>query len=83
MVGVAQGHYRSETVDMLENPNSSPLPAPLAPQKKRNRGAFEVVTPESYNERAKKPQKEQKGKRVKKNVTVTGRENIPLAEGIA
>ena len=83
MVGAAHGHYCSETMDTLENLNSSSLPAPLAPQKKQNRGAFEVVTAESYKERVKKPRKERKGKQVKKNVTATGRGNIPPAEGIA
>jgi hypothetical protein len=84
MIGLAHGHHRSSTstVPSLDISNS-PLLVPPQSQNKRTRGGFEVVTPSSFNVHTlKKPRKERKGGRAKKNGPVEARENIPLVEGV-
>lgn len=86
MAGVAQGHYPLTTVTPSTDLDSTlpPVPsAPPTPQGKRNRGAFEIVTPTSFNvPTTKKPRKQQKGRRTKKDTPAAGRENIPSVEGV-
>ena len=83
MAGVAQGHYLPAAVVPAVDPNHPLAPAPPAPQGKRNRGAFEIVTPTSFNIHAtKKPRKAQKGRRVKNDIPTAGRENILPVEGV-
>jgi len=53
---------------------ANPLPPPS--QLKRNRDAFQVVTPQSYGTPAKRLRKERGGKRSKKAPTVQGSESI-------
>ena len=80
VAGLAQGHHHSVAVCPLANANRPPHPTPLISQNKRNRDAFEIVTPVSFHAHAtKKLRKEQKGRRAKKN-TPAG-ENISPVEG--
>ena len=80
MTGFAQGHHRSATVHPLVNVDHPPQPTPLISQSKRNRDAFEIVTPVSFHARAaKKSRQEKNGGRAKKNTST--RENISPAEG--
>jgi hypothetical protein len=84
MMGLAQGHHRSSATTVASaNTTDSPLLVPRTYQNKRTRGAFEIVTPSSFNAHtAKKPRKERKGGRAKTNGFAAGRENILLVEGV-
>ncbi|KAF9786217.1 hypothetical protein BJ322DRAFT_1020300 [Thelephora terrestris] len=91
MAGVTQGFHHSAAAgsnSATPRPPSAaagsaesldhPTLAPPISRKKRGRGAFEIVTLESFNTRAAKvPQ----NKRAKKTKHVTGGENIPPAKG--
>lgn len=79
MAGIAQGHHLPASGIPTVNLERSPPPAPPAPQNKRTRGAFEIVTPMTFNTRTtKKPRKERKGGKAKENIPVM---NIPSVEG--
>lgn len=77
MAGVTQGFHHSAVAGQAESFGHS-SPTPPVPRKKRNRGTFEIVTPELFSIRATKPPQ---NKRAKKNKHMAGRENVPPAEG--
>ena len=82
MAGIMQGHHSSTIASPVADSNSSPTSAPPTLRKKRDRGAFEIVTPGSFNlNGTKKSRKNRKGEQTRKSTPATGRENIPLVEG--